>query len=514
MSDIQLDYTSRDFESIKKDLITLINYQTGDTWDLTEPSDLGAILIEAFAYMGDMISYYIDRIANETSVTTATKQSNLLQFGNLYGYKPSGPTSAYVDITFQNISSYNIDIPIGTQVIAPVNHGTYSEVYFETISSAVGVLPSQTITLTCVEGKTVNTDRPDLIDSATNKALPSAIGTSTGSANQELQIFEVNIVDSSLTVYVGQGLAFTPWQYVDSLLDHGPAETVFTTQLQNDGSLLVLFGDGINGAIPAANALISATYRTSVGLAGNILPGTVAEVTFIPGNIDPEAITFLTATNISAGYGGANSDDLTQLRKKIIAAISTKNRAITLKDYENLALMVPQVGKVRASAEIYSNVTLYLQTQNDNSATPGIIGGLPTNSWDNVAAAVATYVGDKIPAGASLNVIHPTYVPIYVAFDLTVNDAYKQNNVRLAVYQALIGSNGYFTYEKNTFGRTVSLSNLIGAIINIPGVNDITVTDFNSISSGAGVVGFDLNDNEIPYLVPGNILITPFGGIV
>ena len=49
MNEIQIDYTSKDFTSIKEDLITLIKARTGLEWDPTDPSDLGSVLVEAFA---------------------------------------------------------------------------------------------------------------------------------------------------------------------------------------------------------------------------------------------------------------------------------------------------------------------------------------------------------------------------------------------------------------------------------------------------------------------------------
>jgi len=392
MSEIQIDYTSRDFAGLKEDLIYLIKTRTGtNEWDTTDPSDLGAILVEAFAYMGDVMSYYIDRAANETAIDTAIKRSTLLNFANLYGYKPSGPTPALVTVSFTNDGLTSIDLPKGTQVIAPLTYSPYTEVYFETTTAVTGLLAGQSIDVVCQEGKTVNTDRPDLIDSVYNVALPANLGSSTGEANQTFNIIDVNIVDSSLVVYVGQGTAFTTWKYVDSLAEYGPNSLVYTTVQNEDKTLSVVFGDNVNGAIPATNQLISAVYKTSVGVYGNIKFGLVKEVTFIPGNIDLNALSTLTATNSTSAVGGANGDDFSQLREKIKAAVSTKKRAVTLKDYEALALQVSQVGKVKAIADVYSSVTMYLQSQNDTTSTPGV--SLTSKTITNVSGSgtVITY---------------------------------------------------------------------------------------------------------------------------
>ena len=373
MSDPQIDYTSRDYAALKADLISLVNTRTGYAWDASDPNDLGSVLIETFAYMGDIMSYYLDRIANETAIDTATQRSNLLNFAALYGYKPTGPTPATVRVSFTNLQDTDtIDIPIGTQVIALLSYANYNEAFFETTEAATAVLPGQTVTLACTEGKTVNTDRPDLIDPNLNKPLPIIIATSDGTANQEVNIIDLGIVDSSLVVYVGQEVAFSTWTYVDSLIEWGPQDLVFTTSQNEDGTITVIFGDDINGQIPGNGQLISAIYKTSVGIAGNIAASKVSEVTFIPGNLNPEAISYLYVANPYAAVGGADADNTTQLKTKIKAAISARKRAVTIADYEALLSLVPGVGKVKAESAVYSLVNVYMQPPNDSTATPGI----------------------------------------------------------------------------------------------------------------------------------------------
>ncbi len=369
---MQIDYTSRDFSALKQDLINLIKDRTNSDWNPTDYSDLGNVMVESFSYMGDIMSHYIDRAANETSVDTAIKRDTLLNFANLYGYKPSGPTPATVDVTFTNNSIYTVDLPIGTQVMAPLTYSAFNQAYFETVDYATAVEPGQTIVLTCEEGKTVNTDRPDLIDPTYNKPLPSTIGTSTGVANQKIVVLDLGIVDNSITVYVGQGVSFTPWSYVDSLTDASPSSTVFTTVINTDGTTSIVFGDNVNGLIPASGQLISAVYKTSVGLSGNVVSGAIKELTFIPGNISPDAISYFSVTNVSQAIGGADADNSSQLKSKIKAAMATRRRAVTLNDYEYLASQVSRVGKIKASAAVYSSVTIYVEPQNDSSSTPGL----------------------------------------------------------------------------------------------------------------------------------------------
>lgn len=585
---MQIDYTSRDFEALKADLIALISARTNTTWNPTDYSDLGNVLVESFAYMGDVMSHYLDRIANETTIDTAVQRSTLLSLAKMYDYKPSGPTPAEVRISFTNVSDNNIDIPIGTQVMAPLTYGPFSEAYFETTESATAVEPGQTISLTASEGKTVNTDRPDLIDSTYNKALPANLGTSTGTASQRFSVSDTGVIDSSIVVFVGQGVAFGSWTYVDTLLEYGPSDLVFTTERNEDDTLTIVFGDGVNGAIPPSSQLISASYRTSVGRSGNIKSLSVTELTFIPGNIDPLSTTYLTVANPLPAVGGADSDTISQIKEKIKAAVVSRKRAVTLDDYAKLALLASQVGKANASSSVYSSVNLYVQPQNDNTAAPGypeyivvsasgtgtevtyttttahglsigdvvdvygiepvtynqlngtvtavttsaphtftlantstaavtrggiVISQTPNNIWNTVKDSVEKYLADKILVGTTLTVQPPSYKPIYLKTTVEIEAAYRQADIKLEVYKAMLGTGGLFQYDNNKFGRNIPLSSIISAIQSIPGVAAVDITQL-SIDGSSTVASISLAANEIPFLTASNLVTTVVGGVV
>jgi hypothetical protein len=582
---MQIDYTSRDFAALKADLVDLIKERTNTTWDPTDYSDLGNVLVETFAYMGDIMSHYLDRIANETTIDTAIQRKTLLSFAKLYDYVLSGPTPATVNVTFTNISNNTLDIPTGTQVMAPLSFGAYSEVYFETTTSATAVVPGASITLPCQEGKTVNTDKPDLIDSTFNIALPANLGTSDGRATQSFTIPESGIVNKSITVYVGQGVAFGNWTYVDNLFEAGPGDRVFTTAPNEDGTIDVVFGDNVNGAIPPSGQLISATYKVSVGSAGNIKSLSITELTFFPGNLDPQITSYFTVSNSAPAVGGSDGDTTLDIKNKIKAAVSTRRRAVTLEDFSFLANLAEGVGKSSAASSVYTNVNLYIQPLNDGQAATGypqanivgvsttgtavtfatdvphgfaigntvnisgvdpvaynlqgavitavpstvtftvastvttayVLGGLavsltPTSAWTNLSFDVASYMSDKILAGTTLSVLPPTYVPIYLSATVTADSAWKNSDVKLAIYQAMLGETGLFYYDNNTFGRTIPLSAVTSAIQNLPGVVSATVTQLSKDASGS-VGTISLAANEIPYLLSTSLVTTVSGGI-
>lgn len=470
----QIDYTSRDFDSLRADLVTLVRERVPG-WTGDDPSDFAVTMIDAFAYMGDTMSYYIDRAANESSLANATKIQTLLDMASLFGYRPSGPTPAQVQLRFTNVSNASVDIPVGTQISAPLALGPYSEVYFEVIQSATAVGAGASVTLAAVEGKTVNTDVPGQI--VNNKALPTRIGTSNGTSNQEFLLNEVGIVDGSVKVYVGQGASFTAWQFVENTVEYGPYDQVFTTKQTSTGKLTVVFGDGVNGAIPASGELVSATFRSSVGVAGNVSAESPnMRVTFIPG-LEQTLINSLKVTNPSAATGGADGDNILTLRTKLTKSISARRRAVTADDYESLATNVSNVGQAKLIATSPANVTLRMQPINDGSATPGIESGVPSKQWYSTAAALVKYFSDKTPIGTTVAVLPPVYVPIALTLNVTVKPQYRNRDVKLAVAQQLVSGNfGLFAYGNFKFGSDVYLSDIITTVANLDSVESVSVT--------------------------------------
>ena len=130
-----VDYTSRDYAAILTDMTNLIPIFS-PTWTNRDPADFGMTLLELFAYMGDILNYYIDRTANEALITSATQRQTVLQIANLIGYTPTNSTASTVTLTFQNSTASPITLPALTQVATSlVSNGTTTQVVFETNSA-------------------------------------------------------------------------------------------------------------------------------------------------------------------------------------------------------------------------------------------------------------------------------------------------------------------------------------------------------------------------------------------
>ena len=68
-----LKYTSRDYNSIKSDLLSAINAVTSN-WTSREESDPGIILLNLMSYLGDNLSFNLDMEALEMYLPTVTQR--------------------------------------------------------------------------------------------------------------------------------------------------------------------------------------------------------------------------------------------------------------------------------------------------------------------------------------------------------------------------------------------------------------------------------------------------------
>lgn len=94
----KIEYTSRDYISIKSALVKHVQtHFPNDFTDFTE-SGLGAIFLEFVAYVGDQLSFYLDRQVNEMFLPTASQRQSVLNLVNLIGYVPRSTSAAIAPI--------------------------------------------------------------------------------------------------------------------------------------------------------------------------------------------------------------------------------------------------------------------------------------------------------------------------------------------------------------------------------------------------------------------------------
>jgi len=82
-----INYTSRDFNSIKQDLVNYVKRYYPDTFKDFNEASFGSLMLDTVSYVGDILSFYLDYQTNESFLDSATEYSNVLRLARQLGYK-------------------------------------------------------------------------------------------------------------------------------------------------------------------------------------------------------------------------------------------------------------------------------------------------------------------------------------------------------------------------------------------------------------------------------------------
>jgi hypothetical protein len=480
----QIDYTSRDYDSIREDLVNLIPLYAPQ-WTTRDPADFGIVLLEMFSYIGDLLNYYIDRAANEAFLSTASQRQSILNIANLLGYTPTSSVPATVELTFSNSTASAIVVPALTQVsTTTIVNGVNTQVIFETDSA---------VTVPAASGSTLGQVAVDATQGET--ITEEDVGSSNGTSDQEFVLANTPVINNSISVTVND----TVYASVPYLIDAGGTDPVFYATTDAEDVTKIVFGDGTSGRIPPANSEILVTYRIGGGTIGNVNANSLKNIltNYSPG---------LTVNNSLAASGGADAESTDSIRVNAPASLRVQNRAVSLKDYSDLAIQVTGVAKAIATSEVYTSVNLYIAPFGD----PGQVGGSLTQVFNQLSNEIQQFFLDKTPPNVSVTLFPPTFVGVNVTVTVQALAQYKQSVVKRNAERAL---QEILSFDNVNFADRISLHYVIEALAGAAGVAYSNVTLLaraDATQSGTNDAVFAVG--EIPSA--GVITVTVNGGIV
>ena len=89
-----IKYTSRDFNSIRRDLIQFAKRYYPDSYKDFNEASFGSFMVDSVSYFGDILSFYLDYQANESLIQTAVEYKNVRKLAEQMGFKFQGPSSS------------------------------------------------------------------------------------------------------------------------------------------------------------------------------------------------------------------------------------------------------------------------------------------------------------------------------------------------------------------------------------------------------------------------------------
>tara|TARA_Y100000114_G_scaffold45777_1_gene41449 strand:+ start:27 stop:1868 length:1842 start_codon:yes stop_codon:yes gene_type:complete len=95
-----INYINKDFNTFRNQLINYSQTYFPSTYTDFTNTSVGMMFIEQAAYIGDVLSFYMDNQIQENFVQYARQTDNLYDLAYMYGYKPKATGLAEVDIDF------------------------------------------------------------------------------------------------------------------------------------------------------------------------------------------------------------------------------------------------------------------------------------------------------------------------------------------------------------------------------------------------------------------------------
>ena len=129
-----INYLNKDFNDFKVNLVEFAKQYFPNTYNDFNEASPGMMFIEMAAYVGDVLSYYIDSQFRESLLAYAEEKRNVFNIAQSFGYKPktTSPADVVLDV-FQTVPALNgkpdyryaLTVDEGTQVNAGSNGTTF-----------------------------------------------------------------------------------------------------------------------------------------------------------------------------------------------------------------------------------------------------------------------------------------------------------------------------------------------------------------------------------------------------
>ena len=242
-------YTGKDFESLKNLLIEHTKTYFPNTYQDFNETSPGMMMIEMSAYVGDVLSFYLDQQYREMLLPLASERKNVLRLSQMMGYKTKNTSAAQTTLTFtQKVSAkdnsggaktdmapdWSEAVVLGKGVVCKtsgdISFTTLSPVDF-TVSSSIHQIQEAAYDSDGIVSH-YNLKRDVKAIQALQKAKTFPLGPAV--PFKRLQIEEIDVIDIVSVVdsngyswyetpYLAQDIVFTETHYTDDWENGSPA---------------------------------------------------------------------------------------------------------------------------------------------------------------------------------------------------------------------------------------------------------------------------------------------------
>ena len=429
----KLAVSELDFDNIKTNLKQFLGDQN-EFADYNFDASAMSVLLDLLSYNTHYNAFYLNMIANEMFLDTASIRSSVVSRAKHLGYTPVSMkgAKAYVDLTITPADDpATIVIAKNTQFSAAVDGVAYT---FCTSNSATvnvnanGIYTSANVELTqgipLTHKYTANTSDPDQ-----KYLLPNA-NTDTTTLTVKIQ---VSATSSDLHTYTAAN---------DTTTVNSTANVYFLEE-DEEGRYDITFGDGIIGRALVTGNIIVLSSLVADGDAPNGAK-TFSPVSGVGGYSN------VIVSTITNAVGGAERDSINTIKFNAPKNYQAQNRAVTISDYKRLlerdypaAESVIAWGGEEHDPPVYGKVYLAIKPQTGLS----------------LSSSTKSYIADTVLGGRNIVSITPEVVdPDYMYITITSTISYDstrttesaeeiKNSISNTVYQYGVNNLGLFANQ-------------------------------------------------------------------
>ncbi len=293
--------------------------------------------------------------------------------------------------------------------------------------------------------------------------------------------FANQVARPGLVIQVQDHMVWEDWQRVEDFENSAAGDRHYVLDLETGE---ITFGSGQNGRIPGEGRRIRAYfYQTSRGSEGNVSAGLTwrLEITGAAG---------ARGMNVLPASGGREPETIAAAQLRAQEEMTSRQRAVTSADFEQLAVATPGLRVARAKAlpnyhpefpglNLPGNVTVVaVPALRSNRATPAAGAGF--------LQTVQRHLESRRLVATAVHVIAPVYVQISVRgriFKLKKSDATAVHARALAALQRFLHPlTGGPHQDGWTFGRPVYAAEIYQLLDAVEGVDHVVGLELDAVA--------------------------------
>ena len=247
-----IKYLNKDFTELRSSLINYAKMYFPTTYNDFTPASPGMMFMEMAAYVGDVLSFYLDNQFQETFLQYARQTNNLYELAYMFGYKPNVTGVALVDIDFYQQVPSKLS---GASYVPDFNYALYIEPNAQIASAtnpAVSFLVEDPVDFSVSSSSDpteitiyqISSGNPNyFLLKKTRKAISATINSKTYTFNEPIQFNTIELNDSNIIGILDcTDTDSNTWYEVDYLAQDTVYKSIRNTNT-NDPNLSQYSGD-------------------------------------------------------------------------------------------------------------------------------------------------------------------------------------------------------------------------------------------------------------------------------